>query len=52
VPGWAPPLPPEERWTFDQVAVPYENIEWTELTTYEPEVAASKAPIGFQPPPK
>jgi hypothetical protein len=35
-----------ERWVFDQVAIPYETVIRTEVTTAEPE-DATKPPIGF-----
>ena len=46
-PGWQEGSAPEDRWVFDQLAVPYETISHTEVTIREPEQDGTK-PIGFR----
>ncbi len=49
-PGWVEGMPWEERWVFDQLAVPYESISSTEVTVRVPEEGEpeeEKRPVGF-----
>ena len=49
-PGLVEGMKGQERWAFDQLAVPYENIEWTEITIRQPredETREELGPIGF-----
>jgi hypothetical protein len=44
--GWVEGQPLQERWVFDQVAVPYQLINWVELTVAGPQ-PEDQRPIGF-----
>ena len=43
--GWETGMLPEERWVFDQLAVPYERVTHTEITIDVPDDETGS--IGF-----